>query len=166
MSLPPDPHWKLRPQQPTPPEELCSCAEVHALVLQPHLTPNPLVCMTCRGEVDPARLGLTESIADHVAQWQAFHDAFYTLWLDSGAFENWARQQLEDPKSAVNVRGLKVASEVGAHCRCYYWWFRDTGVEGRAPLTRCPRCSGALQAVGAWEGCETCSIIVGRSSAV
>jgi hypothetical protein len=87
VTEPADPFWKLRPVPPTPPEDLCSCTGLGAVVVQPHLTANPIVCLTCRGEVLPERIGIDGALAEKIAAWQSFHDAFYTLWLDSGEFE-------------------------------------------------------------------------------
>ena len=155
-----DPYQKLRPAQPTPVAELCVCAELSSLLLQPHLTSNPISCATCGLEVPPERTGFPIALADHVAWWQAFHDAFYTLWVDSGEFESWARAQLEDLKSPVNARGLEVARKISSLRRCYYWLFQDTGVEGFMPLHTCPRCNGGLSALGRWQACEVCAIVV------
>lgn len=48
-----DPYSKLRPPAPTAPEEMCSCPADTPLVLQSHLSPNPLACARCNLEVPP-----------------------------------------------------------------------------------------------------------------
>lgn len=102
----PDPYYKLRPVPTTPEEELCTCLKLSSLVLQPHLTANPITCVACGLEVPPERAGISAELADRVAQWLGFHDAFYTLWLDSGEFESWAREHLED----IAVPSIRAAS--------------------------------------------------------
>src|SRR5436309_1669958 len=119
-----DPYWKLRPPPPTPVEELCVCTRVTPLVLQPHLTSNPLSCARCNREVPPERIGFDEALADALASWRDFHDCFYFLWLDSGTFEEWALMHLRDPFSVVNSRGLELAAAVSKFRRCYLWWFQ------------------------------------------
>jgi len=98
MSNEADPFWKLRPPPPTPPEELCSCARTSSVVLQSRLGSNPLACLRCNGEVAPERVGFTAALAEELAFWRDFHDAFYTLWLDSGEFEDWARALSRTPE--------------------------------------------------------------------
>jgi predicted nucleic acid-binding Zn ribbon protein len=129
-------------------------------MLQPHLTRNPLSCSACGFEVSPERVGLSAQVADDVARWRSFHDAFYTLWLDSGAFESWAREQLEDLNSPVNVRARELAKKISRFRKCYYWLFQDTGTEGFVPLLSCPRCAKELSSFGRWQACEDCAIVV------
>lgn len=100
-----DQYWKLRPPTPTPEDEICACNSVTPVVLQSKLSPNPLSFARCNLEVPPERIGFDERLADFLASWRNFHDSFYSLWLDSGEFEEWAKGQLCDPVSAVNTRG-------------------------------------------------------------
>ena len=120
-----DPYWKLRPPPPTPDDETCACTSVTPVVLQPHLSPNPLSCARCNLEVPPDRIRFDEHVADSLASWRDFHDCFYFLWLDSGEFEEWAKGHLRDPMSAVNTRGLELVAQINVFRRCYLWWFQD-----------------------------------------
>lgn len=171
MSTDLDPYWKLRPPPPTPDEEICACDSAMPVLLQPHLSPNPLSCARCNLEVPPERIGFDETLADAIASWQRLHNCFYLLWLDSGDFEKWASTQLRDPSSIVNSRGLELAAKVGGFRPCYLWWFQDEGAEGWVPLTKCPRCSRALEVRfkgerpqgGALLVCEHCWIALGTS---
>lgn len=156
----PDPYWKLRPPPATPREELCSCADSPPIMLQAHLSSNPLSCVTCNLEVPPERVGFSSALAEKLAFWQGFHDCFYLLWLDSGVFESWAKAQLEDPGSPVNERGLELVSDLNAFRRTYYWWFQDTGAEDFQPVSRCPACQAEMRAQHGRQVCERCSIIV------
>jgi hypothetical protein len=140
----PDPYLRLRPQIATAADEICRCGQETPVLLQPHLSRNPLSCARCNLEVPPERLGFDVALADALASWRAFHDSFYYLWLDSGEFENWAAAQLRDPSSPVNVRGLDLAHRLSMYCSCYLWWFQDEGAPDWMPATRCPRCSATL----------------------
>jgi hypothetical protein len=151
---------KLRSTPATPDTELCACPQLSMLLLQPHLTPNPISCAACGHEVPPERVGLSAELADQIGRWRAFHDAFYTLWLDSGEFESWAREQLEDLGSPVNARGIEVAGNISRVRRCYYWLFQDTGADDFSPLVLCPNCNGKLTALSRWQACEGCAIVV------
>ncbi len=48
-----DRYGKLRPTRPTPEDEICHCSGRPPLVLQYHLSPNPLACASCNREVPP-----------------------------------------------------------------------------------------------------------------
>ncbi|NQU20700.1 MAG: DUF2310 family Zn-ribbon-containing protein [Candidatus Nealsonbacteria bacterium] len=155
-----DPYWKLKPPSPTPDDELCSCLGDPAVVLQPHLSCNPISCADCNLEVPPERLGFSEQLADELASWRTFHDCFFHLWLDSAEFEAWAKSQLFDPQSPVNTRGLALRQSL-AECRpCYYWWFLDTDAEDFQQVSMCPRCKRNLSSRGSRSVCEDCWIIV------
>ena len=155
-----DPYCQLRPPPPTPDNELCSCSGSPPLMLQPHLSSNPLSCMVCNLEVSPERIGFSESLAEKLAFWQSFHDCFYRLWLDSGELESWAKAQLSDPGSPVNKRGLELVSELSSFRRAYYWWFQDTGAEDFQPLSRCPACQDDFSDQHLRNTCEQCAIVV------
>ena len=166
MQIENDPFWKLRPPPPTPNDEICACASVTPVLLQPHLSPNPLSCARCNLEVPPERIGFDEAVADELAYWQQLHDSFYFLWLDSGDFEEWAKMHLSDPLSVVNSLGLELASKISKFCRCYLWWFQDEGADDWVPATMCPRCAGTLDVRfkgerpqgGTLLVCEHCSV--------
>jgi hypothetical protein len=155
-----DPYWKLRPPPPTPGDELCSCAGSPPLMLQPHLSSNPLSCIACNLEVPPERVGFSAALAEELAFWQSFHNCFYHLWLDSGEFESWAKAQLSDPNSPVNKRGLELVSKLNSFRRAYFWWFQDTGAEDFQALSRCPACHGEFSQRHRRNTCEQCSIVV------
>jgi hypothetical protein len=165
---PTDPYLKLRPSPATDLHETCLCAHETPIILQPHLTRNPLSCARCNLEVPPERVGFDSALADALSWWRDFHDAFYCLWLDSGEYEEWAATQLRGASSPVNVRGLELARRLTAWRRCYLWWFQDEEAPDRASVTQCPRCSRLLDVRfegerphgGALYVCEACLIAV------
>ncbi len=155
-----DPYWKLRPASPTPDDELCACADSPPIMLQAHLSANPISCIACNLEVPPERVGFSEDIAEELAFWQRFHDCFYFLWLDSGEFEPWAKAQLGNPTSAVNKRGLELVVKLNAIRPAYYWWFQDSGSVDFQPLLECPICQTKLVPNHGRQVCKACSIVV------
>lgn len=158
-----DPYRRLRPKAATPNNEICVCDSATSIVLQPHFSPNPLSCARCNLEVPPERIGLNAAIVESVATWRRFHEAFYVLWLDSGEFEDWAADQLSNPVSPVNRRGLALARQLSKWRRCYLWWFQLEDIE-EGTSTVCPGCAlpleprftGERPQGGGLLVCETC----------
>jgi hypothetical protein len=157
-----DKYWKLKPAPPPVDEELCSCEDDGPIVLQPHLSSNPLACIRCNLEMPPERVGFPESLAEQLCFWQSFHDCFFHLWLDSAEFEFWAKAQLENPKSPVNRRGIEVVQALNEYRRTYYWWFEDVGDDDFMPHACCPVCGGDLQKRYGRRLCERCSVLIER----
>jgi hypothetical protein len=160
-----DPYWKLKPIPAPLPEEVCQCAELGHLLLRPTVGPNPIDCAVCGNEVDPPeRLGLPHQLVDDLAQWREFHWCFYYLWLESGEFENWAKEQLESPNSAVNRRGLDIRRRLGEIRPTFYWWFQDPELDqffGFNKTRECSVCGNALSSYRSWQACNSCWIVVG-----
>src|SRR3989442_641341 len=155
-----DPYWKLRPPPPHPLDEICGCPGAPPVVLSPALSCNPIRCADCNLEVPPERLGFSEELAEELAFWTTFHDAFYHLWLDSGEFESWAKSQLSDVASPVSVRGLELCRKLNEIRNCYYWWFQDTADDDFKPMVNCPRCAASLAERKNRLVCESCKILV------
>jgi len=155
-----DPSRWLRPSLPTPPSDRCACTGTHPIVLQPHLSANPISCLACNLEVRPESLSLSEPLARALASWQEFYECFYRLWLDSGEFAVWARRELQNPDSAVNRRGRDLVLDLDRIRRAYYWWFHTEGCGGGGALTRCPVCDAVLQNLDHLRLCEPCSIVL------
>lgn len=149
-------YQKLRPWTQL---DSCSCEAVQTLLLVDLLTDNPIHCGTCRREVDPELLTLTAAETEAVASWFSVASALYRLWLDSGAYEAFAKAQLLDPNGEVNLNGLKVAHLLSARLPTRLWFFRDTD-DGEP--THCPVCDGVLDPNVRWGTgqCLRCPILV------
>ena len=167
----PDPYLRLRAQPETGADEICCCGPAPPVLLQPHLTSNPLSCGRCNLEVPIERLGFDVIMADALASWRTFHDSFFYLWLDSGEFEEWAAAHLSSGRvpELDGVRGLAIARRLSMdHRRCYLSWFEDEGAPGWMPATHCPRCSATLETLfrgerpqdGELRVCDPCLIAV------
>ncbi len=153
-----DPYFKLRPDQPTPPSEICSCPGEPPILLFRTFGPNPLHCIVCNLEVPPDRLGFSEQLASDIASWRSFYGAFDTLWLDSGEFEAWAVRHLTDPTGAVVTKGRAVVADLNKFRRTYLLWFQDASAEDYAPPTSCPVCGMPLAPRGRARVCDACAI--------
>ena len=145
----------------TPNHDRCVCPDSPPLLLRSDLSPNPVACARCNHDVPPETLSLPAELAEALASWRRFHDCFYLLWLDSAEFEGWARDQLADPSSPVNTRGLALRERLEAARRTFFWWFQDTGAPDHRPPTTCPLCAAALTERGlVGRTCDACSILV------
>jgi predicted nucleic acid-binding Zn ribbon protein len=155
-----DPYHLLGPFDYTS-EEMCGCGAITALILRDTLTPNPLACGTCFGEVPPEDIPLDPGIVASIFQWRTVYQALYNLWLDSGDYESWAATQLEDVAGQVNVVGRGLAGRLSTPERpCYYWWFvRDSSL----PPEYCPICEDGPMAVWPHRSarhCPNCRLMV------
>jgi hypothetical protein len=158
---------KLRPPQPTPADEICRCGSEPAIKLMTALSYNPIHCVACNLEVPPERLRLPPQLAEAVAHWNWIADGIHRLWLASGAYEDWARSQLANLASPVNVEGRRLAGELNGLRRCYYWCFEDT--DGSTRLTDCPVCSRRFSTMSSrpfkQAVCDNCSLIAPAADA-
>lgn len=164
MNLVDNKYSKLRPPLPTPPEEICSCLDSPPIKLMYALGDNPIHCMNCNLEVDPATLDLPADLVEETAYWRWIHGAIYALWLASGEYEEWARMQLSDISNPLNQQGRQIQANLNPIRRCYYWYFQDQSADDFEPLVPCPSCGSQLKLYtdGIFEQriCDACSIVV------
>ena len=135
------------------------CDTISGLLLIDLFTANPLHCMHCKNEVELARLDLNAQLIDQVVNWRNVSTSLYRLWLDSGAYEAWAKAQLLDKDGQVNQMGLDLAKRLSAQHPTLYWWFHDA--DDGAPES-CPNCARPLDTdVRHGSGkCDTCRILI------
>jgi hypothetical protein len=151
-----DVYQKLRPLTQI---ESCECETVNGLLLVDLLTDNPIHCSTCRKEVDPQRLGLTVSETESVASWFSVASALYRLWLDSGAYEAYAKAELIDPQGQVNRDGVQLARMLSTRLPTRLWLFHDP--DDPVP-SHCPVCGQTLETDVKWgTECPNCPILIG-----
>lgn len=151
-----DAYERLRPYTGDRP---CDCGSIESLLLVDIRTANPVRCFKCKGNIDPQRLELTEPQVEAVASWKLVFRSLYDLWLDSGEYEAWAKQQLLRRDGRVNILGMAARAALDSNRPTYYWWFHET--DDPYP-TSCPWCCGAV-VVAAKHGavqCSTCRIMI------
>ncbi len=158
-----DRYAMLRPPGPTPANEICSCSGTPAVKLMSVLGHNPVACVACNLEVAPERLELPPKLVEAIAHWRSVQDALYRLWLDSGAYQEWAAGELRAIASPANRLGRAVQGQLNRLRRCYYWYFQDESAADFAPISKCPSCGGEMQpyegGVIPQRACEECSIL-------
>lgn len=154
----------LAPPPPTPPDELCTCADAPPIKLTCALGYNPIHCMNCNLDVDPTILTLSPELVQEIAFWRSRYDAIYRLWLASGEYEEWAQAELSNIANPLNQDGLEIQRKLDQIRRCYYQYFQDQSTEDYKPLEVCPSCGAQLAPYT--EGffsqlvCDVCSIVV------
>jgi hypothetical protein len=142
-----DNYRRLRPAPPTVADEICSCPSgtPTKLMSAGGFVSNPLSCLDCNLEVPPERLEFGEKLADDIANWLGTYGAIDALELASGPYEGWARAELLDPTSPPNSEGLRLARELGAYGRCYFWfWQPGLADDSWEPPKTCPVCEEPL----------------------
>lgn len=129
---------KLRPNTDI---EYCDCSEISSILLVYTLTDNPIHCYKCKGTIDPEKLKLTSDEVYRIGTWHNVFSSLYLLWLDSGEYEAWAKEQLLNKNGQVNIQGMDVAKILSNRWPTYYWWFYDS--DDPIP-NKCPNCGAEL----------------------
>jgi hypothetical protein len=164
MAQPPDKYFKLKPPPPTPADEICSCPDSPPIKLMSSLGDNPIHCMNCNLEVDPASLDVPTDLVEEIAYWRWVYNSIDNLWLASGEYEEWAQIQLSDISNPLNQSGREIQAALNLIRPCYYWYFQDQSADDYEPLEMCPSCGARLKLYtgGIFEQriCDVCNIVV------
>ncbi len=107
---------------------------------------NPIHCMNCNLEVRPERFDLDTDLIEAISYWRWIYGAVDALWLASGSYEQWAKDQLSDITSEVNREGRAVQGRLNDLHHCYYWYFQDQSADDFHPISHCPFCGNPLLA--------------------
>lgn len=142
---------KLRIRDTIPADEICHCDEATELYLRYAFVEFPFYCSECNGQIFPDALNLNENLAGLVVSWRTVYASLYRLWLESGAYEEFAKNALCDPRGEVNVEGMKVSKLVAAIRPTLYYFFRDC--DDPQPED-CPVCGTRLQPNDVCYGCN------------
>ena len=90
--------------------EECRCVDSPPVKLMTAPSDNPVCCVACNLEVSANRLAeVPEKTLVAVSYWARLYEGIHLLWLDSGAYEEWAGEQLSDIASPINIMGLDAA---------------------------------------------------------
>lgn len=115
--------------------------------------------MQCNGEVLPDKLACGARLAEAIAFWNSVSGSLVRLWLDSGEYEQWARDRLLDPKGEVNSQGMEIAKQLGSIAKTYYAWFSE---DPETVPKACPLCAAELVRKKGSKSllCEPCLLIM------
>jgi predicted nucleic acid-binding Zn ribbon protein len=160
---------KLKAAPPTPEDELCACSGPRVWKLMYALGPNPIHCADCNLEVPPDELQLSEKLVEAIASWRNVWGSIFRLWLNSGAYEEWARAELVALTSPANRQGLALVEQLAGVNPCFFQYFEDQSAEEWTPLESCPSCgkppSAQISGQFAYSACEECSVLFWREVA-
>ena len=156
---------KLRPPKATSKKEICSCKRRTALKLMGSiLFFNPIHCVDCNLEIKPESLDLNQKVIDEIVYWSQLYGAIDELWLDSGNYEKWAKEELTNIKSSVNQLGLAANKSLNKLHKSYYFYFQDSSDKKHKPLEYCPNCNKKMNEISnnkfRQRYCNKCNIII------
>jgi hypothetical protein len=139
-------------------EEICQCSNVSSIVMMSRYNENPLVCLVCNNFISPERINIDVDTTAELQQWRVVYDSIDRLWLESGAYELWATQELSNPQSLLHKEGFELQNKMQKYGKCYYWWFQD--ITRKEPLSHCPKCGEVLENIGHRVICEACLLVM------
>ena len=150
---------KLQIKDPLPQKEICHCGNQTPVHLRYAFSEFPVYCCECTNQVLPKAFQIGEGLAWDILSWRKVYAALYDLWLDSGAYEDFAGNALQDINGQVNVEGRRVAELLetrGGGRKVYYWYFH----EFEEIILDCPFCDGDLKphATRSFSYCDSCRI--------
>ena len=154
---------KLGPAPATPSEDLCSCTTPHAWKLMYALGSNPIACASCNLEVRIEALNFPNDLFDATAHWCSIWGSLFKLWLSSGEYEEFARNELLDLNSPANKEGLELSKAISQFHPCHYQAFEEQDSEDWKPRSTCPICEAGLNPFSPGKtnhsACHPCNIL-------
>ena len=84
-----------------------------------------------------------EKIFDDIRYWYREYGRIFELWIGSGAYEDFAKKELEDHLSSINQEGIRLSQRVEKLTAkpCYYMLFNDRSWSQTKDRSRkCPIC--------------------------
>ena len=108
---------------------------------------SPLLCGDTHQPIPLYKIPKTdhnETDYDNIYFWNQDYERLYGLWLSSGAYEQFAQEQLQNPYSAINKRGREICSiiEELTNIPTYYFLFNyrnlteDEDKQRKCPITK------------------------------
>jgi predicted nucleic acid-binding Zn ribbon protein len=134
--------------------EKCNCKSEFPAVLQHHLTENAIVCSNCNLDKE---IVLTDDLKKEIIDWNHDYNIVYKNWLE---LDN-SIEELTNPSSNLNERGLQITAKLNAIIPTYYWWHVDEGIT----FNNCPKCKETLMIVeneytGKHKVCDKCKMLI------
>ncbi len=126
----------------TPRNEICTCTDREYLLVMYSLGFNPIHCIGCNLEIDPATLLLPDLTVDALYYWNHLYAAIERLWLDSDEYESWAAEAQTNIFGRVNVLGLEATNLLNKQYSTLY----SIRVKQSSSLPpTCPGCGNSME---------------------
>lgn len=143
------------------PRESCLCDSRIPIRLMATPSRNAISCMKCNLVVDNTGLHLSTTDRKSLVKWRKTYWNIYSLWLDSGEYEDWAAEKLQSFQGQVNSEGRQLARRILGRGPCFYWLFWDETNELAYPR-KCPSCQRDWSASPFRSGesiCKSCRLV-------
>ncbi len=142
----------------------CGCGAKRAVVLAVSLSRDELPCGRCGGSVPVEKIAGPREAVGLLRRWvdQAF--AIETLWFASEEYEDWAKDELDGPKSKLNRLGRQVAEKLTPAVETWHYSAPHAGARQAVDkyLHHCPGCLDPTEPTGLIPkyglGCAKCRV--------
>ena len=144
--------------------EACACGTKRVIVLSVTLTRDDLPCGSCGGTIPVDKVTGPREAIHLLRRWVDEAFAIETLWFASGEYADWAKGELDNPKSKVNALGRQVAQKLTPAIAT--WLYSAPHAEARQAvdkyLDHCPACKDPTEPTGLIPkfglGCKKCRV--------
>jgi len=142
----------------------CACGPKRAVVLHVSLTRDELPCGRCGHAFAAEGLRGPREAVHLVRRWIDEAFAIEVLWFASAEYEDWAKGELDGPKSKLNQLGVRAAQQMSQTGEA--WLYSAPHVKARQAvdkyLDHCPVCHDPTEPTGLIPkyglGCKTCRV--------
>lgn len=134
--------------------EICKCKLEFPDVLQYQLSEYCIVCSNCNHDKE---ISLTEELNKAIIEWSRQYHRVYREWLNSDSLV----EELTNPLSDLNKKGLCITAELNANNLTYYWLHTEEG----NGFENCPKCDVELVIVNneysnTHQVCDHCRVLI------
>lgn len=144
--------------------DTCACGPNRAAILLVSLSRDVLPCGACGGTIPIEGLKGPREAIHLLRRWVDQAYAIEMLWFASGEYEDWARGELDNAKSKVNVLGRLVAEKLSPAVPTWLYSAPHAGARQAVDkyLHHCPACHDPTESTGLIPkfglGCPACRI--------
>lgn len=144
--------------------ETCACGAKQAIVLSVALSRDEIPCGHCGRAIPLDGLRVPRESLHQLRRWvdQAF--AIEMLWFASAEYEGWAKSELDNPKSKVNLLGVETARKLAPAAETWFHFAPHANADQHVDpfLDHCPFCHDPTEPTGLAPkfglGCKACRV--------
>jgi len=142
----------------------CSCGDKRVIVLSVSLSRDEVPCGACGGSIEVDQIKGSREAVQLLKRWIDQAYAIEMLWFASGEYEDWAKGELDGPKSRVNLLGRQAAQKLNAGAPTWLYSAPHAGARVAVDkyLHHCPSCHEPTEETGLISkyglGCKKCRV--------